>query len=345
MLCPASYLHEKDLPETISPEAADGTRLHELIAKAITGLDNFSLSGLSASDSEIVSYAVEFVRRHIPSNFEIKVEHKVPYYDAPGSEMFCGTIDLLAVDEKEGEAIIIDWKTGYSDVTEAENNLQGAGYALASMQTYQLKKVTVYFVNPRLKKSSKNLFDNWQRIHTVISDIIYKAKAEKPALVPGEKQCRYCRASVNGTCPALLNQLQIFAERPAPDIAHLPDEQLLILFEYSKILKPIFESAEKETKKRAEENGVCGGYKIKYIPGARQITDINKAFELSGLTAEEFIKCCSVSVPSFEKAFIEHHYPKAKEEGFSKKDLEGYFEEKMGEVISLREPSKRLVKA
>ena len=345
MLCPGSYLQEKDLPETVSPDAADGTRLHALIAISLSLKKGESIMVVGDSDRDIVEQAMRFAGENIPESFEIKVEQKLSYREPLGNELYYGTADVLAVNEKDGEGLIIDWKTGYVPVTEAENNLQGAAYALAAMQEYQLKAVTVYFYNPRLKNWTMHKFDNWQKIFSVIADIIHKAMDEKPPLVPGEKQCRYCKAAQHGSCPMLLNKLEIYAERPAPVVADLPDEQLTALYEQSKILKTIFETIEKELKKRASENGVCGDYKIKTVPGARQITDINKAFELSGLTAEEFIKCCSVSVPTLEKAMIDHHYPKAKEEGFTKKDLEGYFEEKMSPVIGYRDSSKRLVKA
>lgn len=346
MLCPGSYLQEKDLPEVTSPESQDGTRLHEIFAKAISLKEGQSyMERLDEDDAEMVYNVMTFAKHRIPPRFKVYVEQKLSYREPMGKELYYGTADVLAVDEAGGEGIVIDWKTGYMPVTNAEDNLQGAGYALAAMQEFQIKAVTVYFYNPRLKNWTTHTFDNWQKIFSVIVDIIHKASMEKPPLVPGEKQCKYCKAALQGSCPMLLNKLEIYAGRPAPVVADLPDEQLTVLYEQSKILKTIFESIEKELKKRASENGVCGEYKVKTVPGARQITDINKAFELSGLTAEDFIKCCSVSVPTLEKTMIDFHYQKAKEDGLTKKDLEGWFSVKMDSVISNKEPSKRLVKA
>lgn len=345
-LCPGSFLLEGRLPEAeAGKDAARGTLLHSLIAASLTGIEEHPLS---TEDSEIVTKAVSFI-----SNLRIKetamrlCEHQT-HFEENGNTLYSGTVDFVAVDKESKEAVIVDWKTGYGEVTEAENNLQGAAYALAIMQEFSVPHVAVYFFNPVLDKVSSHVFSSWMTIRDTIKRIISEAKKEDAALVPGEKQCKYCRAALQGACPALHHNLNAFTIKEAKEISieSMTDDELCAVFEKARQVEAICEAAEKEIRKRCEEEGSCGNYRVKVSSGGFSV-DVQMAF-LSlckaendwNLSSEKFLECCSVSVPKLKKTFAAESVEVFK----TKKEAEMVALDRMQAYIQPKPDKKTLVK-
>lgn len=121
----------------------------------------------------------------------------------PGCE---GTADLVVVDSFKGEAVVIDWKSGWSDRGDAGGHLQLLAYAIGAVRRWGLDTVHVWLVELDKRKVSRaTLTDDelmGERLKT-IAGVIQKAKTATQADAVANPACRWCIKSV--TCPAVVS--------------------------------------------------------------------------------------------------------------------------------------------
>ncbi|MGZ3184389.1 MAG: DUF2800 domain-containing protein [Telluria sp.] len=233
MACPGSLAREAGLPDTSSAFADEGTLAHALAAQCLEHEEDARLydnSVLSYKDhgvakqaiiyrdmADFVQVYVDRIRQYAEGN-ELMVEQRLEfsnYVDVPGQ---FGTSDavILAGDEIQ----VHDLKYGRGvkvDAFEIENGLemgpnkQMALYALGALDTFgplgDFKRIRMVIHQPRLQHISE-----WD---CSVEDLLAFGERAKVAaqaalagdgdLVPGESQCRFCKAK--GTCPALRDQV------------------------------------------------------------------------------------------------------------------------------------------
>ena len=248
------------------------------------------------------------------------------------------------------KVVVIDWKFGHKEVTEAANNPQGAAYALAAMQEFDRKLADVHFYNPVIRQHSNYTFDGMEGIRDYVMGVIAECKRDSAPAVAGEKQCRYCKAAYYGTCPAYAE----FAAKTAaiakqldvlPKLSDLPDAFLCELAGKFKVVAKFADRVTDEIKARCAEKGACGNYVLKTTSGGKEIPDINAAFNaLSGMfKAEEFLTYCKVSEPALRKAYVAKMKERCKCK--SLKEGEKMFAEEMGDLIQQKAPRQVLAEA
>ena len=356
--CPGSARMEKDLPGFETEQASEGTRLHAEIAKAITTTFDGCVNPEIADEtvSRMFSHFVHIVttdgaitssaeyRERIDKNeeFQVKVEYPLEFCYC-GIVQYSGTADVLIV--TDDRVIVIDWKTGRREVEPAEENTQTAAYALAAMQMYNRDKASVYIYNPVIGQDTHADFSDKSALARYIMGVIAKCESEDAALVPGEEQCRYCRAAYHGTCPALAKTAALTATKaeeivPLPALSVLPAETICDLKAKCDLIGKLAERIDAELKRRLENGQSCGPWKIKETSGGREITDINRAFELSGLPDSVFLTACTCSAAKLEKAYCQHRSAYFPTQKAAKADLS----EKLAEVLQERPRKKMLVK-
>lgn len=345
-LCPASLRLEKGLPDVSSPDAERGTLIHARVAEMIDSPVRSKLpskiEGVTEEINELASMCYDYFLsvtgdRTLPEKYE--TERRLQYLIG-GQVFYFGTADVLILTQYEDgkqSGILIDWKTGYKSVEPAQDNLQGAGYALAAMQELNLSECEVHFYNPTLREESSYTFKDKAALERYIVGIYNATQKEDIQPMPGDEQCRYCKAFQQATCPAVKKELEIIAETASTlegVISTLPDEKLVEFFEKAKLVAKLEGVAEAEIKRRCEESGVCGSYRIKETSGGFEITNIPAAFELAdGLDETQFLGCCKLSESQLKKVWA-----KAKKDaGVYKtlKEAEGAF---IGVFGGLREP-------
>lgn len=113
-----------------------------------------------------------------------------------------GTIDLLI--RGNGRTMVVDYK-GYEAVAGAEDNMQGATYALMVARTYGLDEVTlviVYLAAQRKQSiatlSSLDFDSHAQRLKRLQVDVA-RAAADPESFLAVGPQCKYCPAFLS--CP------------------------------------------------------------------------------------------------------------------------------------------------
>lgn len=341
-LCRGSLAVEKDLPDVPNPASERGTRLHQLTADMILCKES---EAANAEEQALVQDMYDFYKDRCFGYLPIftEVEHPLEY-KKDDAVLFHGTCDVLAINPETKAGIIIDWKTGFRDLTPAEDNVQGAAYAIAAMQMYHLDIVTVVFYNPVIHQKTEYPFTWSANLNRSIEKIVIDAENGEGLLCPGEEQCLYCKAALHGTCKAFMavatEVYQVAKTQPLEMLSIMPDATLVEIFEKGKLIAKFIDAAKKELEDRCGKQGEVCGYFLKAVLGDREANDLKGLWGMlkPELDQEDFLSCCKVSVPSLEKLFI-------KATGSPGKEGKERFADLTADYVSEKPPRKMLAKA
>jgi hypothetical protein len=313
-LCPGSVREEAKFPEERSNAAAiDGTHSHTLLEHCIkAGLANpLNMVGVKLKDddgefvvdqsrAERVKVAIDHIVVYIAAfyeNAEVISEKRVNSEWFTGRDDLSGTVDVQIVANDTLE--IIDYKDGMAPI-EAENNLQLEQYAIGKLAEYKLpinmpqmypfKRVRMTIIQPKLALRGLNPVVSWdvpvsyllERVKTLTLEAMTTDAPNAP-LVPGESQCKYCRAK--GSCSALasnvmkevgimfqpiVNQTLDIAQQSADkDPAVMSDEQICQIMEAAPLMRQLLEGVEKEALRRLQSGKPITGLKLVNGRGSR----------------------------------------------------------------------------
>ncbi len=313
-LCPGSIREEAKYPDTGSgPAAADGTHSHTLLEHCIknglsdpmdqvgeTFTDHEGTFKVDADRAARVKSAIEYIReRSMNGIFKVISEQKVDPEHLLGRDDLSGTVDCqILVGDVAGDVLeLIDYKDGMGIVS-AEGNLQLeqyaygvlAGYKLPVNGDYPFKTVRMTIIQPKLALrgmpaitshdvSVRSLLDN---MGTIITQAAATDKPDAP-LVPGESQCKFCRAK--GSCNALASNvmkevgimfqpvvtqtLDVAQQSADKDPSTMDDAQIAQIMEAAPLMRQLLEGVEKEALRRLEAGQVIPGLKLVNGRGSR----------------------------------------------------------------------------
>lgn len=347
--CPASYKLEEGLPSFDTENSKEGTSKHAVTSDLITAfVEGKPLPAVDDADVKAAFDKFSEILREIPGNdFQIFAERKLSYKFC-GLEVYNGTADVVIITPEK--VVVIDWKFGHKEVTEAANNPQGAAYALAAMQEFDRNVADVHFYNPVIRQHSNYTFEGMEGIRDYVMGVIAECKRDSAPAVAGEKQCRYCKAAYYGTCPAYAEfaaKVMVISQKldALPTLSEVPDSFLCELAGKFKVVAKFADRVTEEIKARCAEKGACGNYVLKTTSGGKEIPDINAAFNAlsSVFKAEEFLTYCKVSEPALRKAYVSKMIERCKCK--SLKEGEKMFAETMGDLIQQKAPRQVLAEA
>jgi hypothetical protein len=309
-LCPGSIREEAKYPDTGSgPAAADGTHSHTLLEHCIkNGLsDPMDQVGETFTDHEgdfkvdadraaRVKSAIEYIReRSMGGLLPVISEQRVDPAFLLGRDDLSGTVDcqILGPDWLE----LIDYKDGMGIVT-AEGNMQLEQYAYGVLAGYKLpvngafpfSRVIMTIVQPKLAlKGMKPITSHEVTVRSLLDNIgtivLQAAATDKPdaPLVPGESQCKFCRAK--GSCAALAGNvmkevgimfqpvvtetLDVAQQSADKDPAQMDDAQIRQIMEAAPLMRQLLEAVEKEALRRMESGISIPGLKLVHGRGSR----------------------------------------------------------------------------
>lgn len=288
--CPGSVAAEAGLPDTSSSAAREGSAAHELAELALTTSGN----AFDYLDKPLVEWNEFVVDNEMASN----VQEYVDYVKALGGEQAYevsvsyerwvdggqGTSDAIVL---VGDTLyVVDLKYGKGVKVFAEGNEQAQLYALGALDEYSfadIKKVVIVIVQPRLDH-----IDEWEttpeqlyKFGEFASQQAELCDSENAPLVPGEKQCHWCKAKA--TCVALKN----YAEQTmlahfddlddVPSVNKLSDAQLRQALEAKKLITSWLDAVEKLVVERLESGQGFDGFKLVAGRSLRQWGDENTA--------------------------------------------------------------------
>ena len=313
-LCPGSVREEAKYPEERSgPAAIDGTHSHTLLEHCIkAGLaDPALMVGVRLMDDEgefvidadraaRVKTAIEYVKSRVTQlngMAEVVPETRVDPQWFTNRDDLSGTVDIQIIGG--GVLEIVDYKDGMAEVP-AEGNLQLQQYALGKLaecrkghnvpDQYPWHEVRMTIIQPKLALRGGTPITTWtvpvSELLTKISVLVDQARAtDNPdaPLIPGDSQCKYCRAK--GACSALAGNVmkeigvmfqpiadqtfEIAQQSADRDPAVMSDDQIRQVMEAAPLMRQLLEAVEKEALRRLEAGQSIPGLKLVNGRGSR----------------------------------------------------------------------------
>lgn len=309
-LCPGSIREEAKYPEQDSgPAAVDGTHSHTLLEHCID--DNYFIDPMKFVGSPMEDHEGEFivdkpraervkvaydyiVTRSMNGVFPVISEQRVDPVHLLGRTDLSGTVDCQIMGNDWIE--LIDYKDGMG-VVSAEGNLQLeqyaygvlAGYKLPVNGAYPFQHVRMTIIQPKLALRGMNpitshtvtVKDLLANMGTIIAQAAATDRPDAP-LVPGESQCKFCRAK--GSCSALASNvmkevgimfqpvkqpLDIAQQSADKDPSSMDDAQIAQILEAAPLMRQLLEGVEKEALRRLEAGQTIPGLKLVNGRGSR----------------------------------------------------------------------------
>lgn len=282
-VCPGSVAAEDGLPDSSSPFAEEGTTAHELAERALrlpAGQGQLFLDAFEDQEmADFVRVYVDYVNALAGNADDLLIEAQVSYGDwVPGG---FGTADAVIV---KGDTLhVCDLKYGRGVRIDAEQNPQGMLYALGAWAetevVFDIKRVQIHIVQPRLDHISlwEISVDDLLRWAEWVRQRAEATQVKDAPRVPGEKQCRFCKAKA--TCAALQKYTEdaILAEFDAlddmPKANTLTDDQMRQALAAKPLIEAWLSAVEAEVKARAQSPEGFAGYKMVEGKSNRQWAD------------------------------------------------------------------------
>lgn len=227
--CPASVRLSAPYPDTAGPAALDGTRTHTLLEHLIrhefiekqgvvgkmamwntTHTDEHGTFTVDADRSLRLNVAMEYVRDFVDEHGgTVLAEERVFPDGLVNRPDMHGTVDIQIVNKRIYP--IIDYKDGISPVQAFENPQleQYAMGVLAKLDPANYPKTfRLVIIQPKLALKGLPVISTWEitpeellaRVPIIIAQAAATEDPNAP-FVPGEAQCKYCKAK--GICPAI----------------------------------------------------------------------------------------------------------------------------------------------
>ena len=219
MACSGSVALEAAFPDQSSAYAAEGTLAHTLASEHLDGsglhpsqrigevheVDGYTFT-VDAAMADYVDNYCRLVREYADGGL-LLVEQRVPIEHVTGEAGATGTSDAIIVDTTKRTLYVVDLKYGMGVKVDAGDNPQLMMYALGAMeqcdQLGEFDQVCMVIHQPRLNHVSEHWIyvgDLWAFKRRAAEAAELTRQPDAP-LVPGEKQCRFCKAKA--VCPAL----------------------------------------------------------------------------------------------------------------------------------------------
>jgi hypothetical protein len=314
-LCPGSIREEAKYPDERSgPAAIDGTHSHTLLETCISvGLrDPVSMVGVLQNDddgefivdqarAERVKIAIDYIKARVEEEStpflipKVLAEQRVDPKWLLGRDDLSGTVDV----QIHGHEILelIDYKDGMG-VVSAEGNMQLEQYAYGVLAQFGLpingdypcKTIRMTIIQPKLAlKGMKPITSVDVPVRELLTNmgkiVLQAAATDAPdaPLVPGESQCKFCRAK--GSCAALAGNvmkevgimfqpvvtqtLDVAQQSADKDPATMDDQQIRQIMEAAPLMRQLLEAVEKEAMRRLEAGTPIPGLKLVHGRGSR----------------------------------------------------------------------------
>jgi len=240
MRCPGSLLLEEKLPDTSSVYADEGTAAHEVgawilasnldeaTARKVVGELGVEVNGkVWPITDDMIDHCIDYAKlvREYANGRPILTERRLEFSHVVDVANQFGTSDAVILGDDT--LFVVDLKYGMGVKVDAMDNEQLQLYALGALKEYEFlgdfSLVQMVIHQPRLNHVAEYVI-------TVPELLAFGRRAKEAAalaltpnatLVPGEKQCRFCKAKA--TCPALREEVLDIVAADASDFDDLTE--------------------------------------------------------------------------------------------------------------------------
>ena len=320
--CPASLrLNEMETPES-SAAAEEGRMLHRVMELAVK-LGNESekpefdalFAALTDEQRQVYFTAVKLITDKVLCDFRSYDGSRTESFERrfwAKSMLFSGQGDAVFVKDN-GEATIIDFKFGRGEVEPAERNYQLAAMAVLVADNFGfVDTVRAMIIQPRALDKSRRITEceyskaDIDAARDAINAACKEAiEAENPAQKCGY-WCKYCPSSYRckAAQEAISAQYKLAIATPNLTIGAHNARQM---FERATLVKKYCDDVLAAVKKYIADNpdAECG---LVLAPGVKRakLGDAGRIFEAVeslGITPEEFVNVCDVSISKLQTLY------------------------------------------
>ena len=302
MLCPGSWQLERTLPPSPeSEDAASGTRIHAAMAGDMVALSPSETETMEMCMALEVKTLLEVLETDEP-----ETTHREKRLWLDEDESISGKADVIFQHGKR--ALILDAKTGRNEVESASSNLQLRTLAVLWFVNHvEVDDITVGIIQPWVSPQvslSRYTCEHLIQATDELDAILDEAESPNAKRVPGEKQCKYCRAKA--VCPEARNYALTTLHNPEQSVSTLTGEALGDYLGRLPLVETIVEALKVEAKRRlTEDPSSVPGWELK--PGAQKETITNpqtvfNRFSEQGGDVAGFLACITVAKGKLEDA-------------------------------------------
>lgn len=327
LACPGSVRLSRGIPDQTSAYAEEGRLAHLLAELCLSNrIDTVDVNNTEAASLGIDPETLEAMRPHVQTYLDycrcfvnqwaperVFIEARVDLNPwIPGG---FGTVDCGVIDPFSRTLHVIDLKYGagvpVSAIENSQTRIYGLGLLLELQHLYAIDQVRLHIVQPRLdSNSSESLLVtellNWGE--SILKPGVRAALQPDAPLVPGPKQCRFCRAAA--VCPARASANQDLARRDfdgtliPPEVLSLAD--IAALLPHLDELRRWATDVQDYALAQAEQGRTVPGYKLVAGRSNRAwVCDdatVIQALRAQGVAEEQVTTIKLVGIPAVEKA-------------------------------------------
>lgn len=302
-LCPGSFALEQICPEPPrSDNAYSGDLIHaalatEALADELTDEQLGTLEACKIQEAALVDGVFgDMLKRACR-------ERRLWALDESLGKLWSGKPDVVYTSNLRG--LVIDYKTGRGEVTEAAGNMQLRALAVLAAEHHGLTDVTVAIIQPLAGPVSTCRYNiaDLHRASEEIDAIMREARAGTGPRRPSYKACLYCRAK--SICPEARAVAETLPAVAGPQPLAMTAEQIGDFLRKARVAERVIESVRDEAKRMLAAGVEIPGVKLK--PGANRET-ITKPevvfgrFLALGGTQEQFMPAVKVTKSDLKTA-------------------------------------------
>jgi len=210
--CPSSFNFEKHFPDRPSDIAKEGELMHDVI------MDFKDMSVLTEKQQDDVAKGLrqrtEVIKDTI-GTIDVRRREERIWLSHKGDHVLSSRYDELLVNEK-GEALLIDYKFGYKEVTHSSNNMQLRAQAVLTYQQYGYSVIYASIVSPRTSEPTIVKFEKDDLIEAknfIVNASLMAMETDDLENLNAGRWCDYCKA--RHICPK------------AWEVAYSPEELII----------------------------------------------------------------------------------------------------------------------
>lgn len=300
-LCAGRHRAQLDIPEPPPTEDAEsGTRIHAWLEGGGTA---FGDGALTDEELEVADKCIQIAGEVVSKLFgdidgsKIQTHREERLWLEFDGLKHSGKPDVVHIYGQE--AICIDWKTGRNEAPESPRNLQLRDLAVLVAVNYGVRKVHVAIIQPWVTMTPEVCTYELEDLLAAKAALIERVKASNAPdakRVPGEEQCKYCRAK--GVCKEFMDA-SLPVQPTTTAVASIPDAiqdlDSLRLGQFLSLVRLAEETATSEVRRRLNEGIGVDGWTLKPGRETEKIVDAQTVFARAlkaGVTQETFVKSC-----------------------------------------------------